>query len=780
MGSSTETIKNVDVSRIVKNSQLGNTFKALILNAGENIPNGAPLVNESFGQSMVNIGGLYNEKYMKALKYDTKDTITYRVFDVDKLLSWMQKNVNPGISDISSYEQGSVSLTVDAITYLEVAYPGFNNTDRTLVAEDGYTYKFKYTVNNGKNYDIVLAMIDGAQTADKYVKTTYASNQEASVISVGSLVDGFWTITVKFKQKPVTASSKFVTRTISIPEGLKYISKPDPTYDIGSSIAARFNGRTEGYGASQNEEGFTSYRGWSVATVRYLGNYEFEVTATAEYRYGDENDGLQAQANNLQAVNQGIREAMDKFLSLKVYYILDGKVYIYQNLDSAFGNLYSNKRATIFPIVPFKEYGVHVKNSRARKAVLSKIGMENKTFRETLAQKELNSAYLMFGVSPASSSKVATKCIYDTLDKLRTGKSATGGFVSVSSFFRGRVRQDMKMQFKGMTVETQVDSAGDVVSGSIGPIGTYKRVVGYQSITSYDTEGNPYPDSIVLLRFQKQITEEFYNEIILYNVKTAYTGVGSYFVEGMRDWGGALNPKCLIPLVRDTFTELNIKDKCKLLELSMNLVVFVVQEIKLKWYQTTLFSVIVMVVIMVIAAVSQQYYAIGAASALTAVEAAAITASASMAAIASVASFTLMSLQMMGTDLGIFGQIAGIVLAVYGGYSAYTNTTLSTANTAFAMASAAVDIVGQVNSLLIQKDLKALMTASQNSALEKEEVRKRYEEMQDSLKQSLILPFVNRLDEIDMYYDMAVGGRQSNYDILFSYENAYSQNILMA
>lgn len=46
MGSSTETIKSVNVSRIVKDSQLGNTFKALILNAGENIPNGAPLVNE--------------------------------------------------------------------------------------------------------------------------------------------------------------------------------------------------------------------------------------------------------------------------------------------------------------------------------------------------------------------------------------------------------------------------------------------------------------------------------------------------------------------------------------------------------------------------------------------------------------------------------------------------------------------------------------------------------------------------------------------------------------
>ena len=778
MGSSTETIKNVDVSRIVKDSQLGNTFKALILNAGENIPNGAPLVNESFGQSMVNIGGLYNEKYMKALKYDTKDTITYRVFDVDKLLSWMQKNVNPGISDISSYERGSVSLTEDAITYLEVAYPGFNNTDRTLVAEDGYNYKFKYTVNNGRNYDIVLAMTDGAQTADKYVKTTYASNQEASVVSVGSLVDGFWTITVKFKQKPVTASSKFVTRTISIPEGLKYISKPDPTYDIGASIAAQFNGRGAGYGEYSTEVG-TSYYGWSVATVKYLGNYEFSVTATAEYEYDRENDGLQAQANNLQAVYRGIREAMDKFLSLKVYYILDGKVYLYQNLDSAFGNLYSNKRATIFPIIPFKENGVHVKNSRARKAILSKIGMENKTFRETLAQKELNSAYLMFGVSPSSSNKVATKCIYETLDKLRSG-TATGGLVSVGGFFRGRVRQDMKMQFKGMTVETQVYSAGDVVSGSIGPIGTYKRVNFAMPITSYDIEGNPYNDAITTIRFQKQITEEFYNEIILYDVTTVYTGVGSYFVEGMRDRGGALNPKCVIPLVRDTFTELNIKDKCKLLELSMNLVVFVVQEIKLKWYQTTLFSVIVMVVIMVVAAVSQQYYAIGAASALTAVEVAAITASASMAAIASVASFTLMSLQMMGTDLGIFGQIAGIVLAVYGGYSAYTNTTLSTANTAFAMASAAVDIVGQVNSLLIQKDLKALMTASQNSALEKEEVRKRYEEMQDTLKQSLILPFVNRLDEIDMYYDMAVGGRQCNYDILFSYENAYSQNILTA
>ena len=780
MGSSTETIKNVDVSRIVKDSQLGNTFKALILNAGENIPNGAPLVNESFGQSMVNIGGLYNEKYMKALKYDTKDTITYRVFDVDKLLSWMQKNVNPGISDISSYERGSVSLTEDAITYLEVAYPGFNNTDRTLVAEDGYNYKFKYTVNNGRNYDIVLAMTDGAQTADKYVKTTYASNQEASVVSVGSLVDGFWTITVKFKQKPVTASSNFVTRTISIPEGLKYISKPDPTYDIGASIAAQFNGRVAGYGEYHNEDGSTSYRGRSVATVKYLGNYEFSVTATAEYGYSDENDGLQAQANNLQAVNQGIREAMDKFLSLKVYYILDGKVYLYQNLDSAFGNLYSNKRATIFPIIPFKEYGVHVKDSRARKAILSKIGMENKTFRETLAQKELNSAYLMFGVSPSYSNKVATKCIYDTLDKLRTGNAATGSFAPVGKFFRGRVRQDMKMQFNGMTVETQVDSVGDVVSGSIGPIGTYKRVVGSRQIVSYDTEGFPYNENIIELRYQKQITEEFYNEIILYDVTTVYTGVGKGFVEGMLDRGGALNPKCVIPLVRDTFTELNIKDKCKILELSMNLVVFVVQEIKLKWYQTTLFSVIVMVVIIVIAAITQQYYLIGAAGALTAVEVAAITASASMAAITSVASFTLMSLQMMGTDLGVFGQIAGIALAVYGGYSAYTNTTLSTANTTFAMASAAVDIVGQVNSLLIQKDLKALMTASQKSALEKEEVRKKYEEMQDTLKQSLILPFVNRFDEIDMYYDMAVGGRQCNYDILFSYENAYSQNILMA
>lgn len=771
MGSSSETITSFDAVRIMKDGTLGKVFDGYILNAGKNMPIGFDVVRDTFGRSIVDVNSLYNERYMQAMGYDTVETVEIYDLSEDALLQWMRDNVNSSISSISNYEEGLISLTEVALKDLEETYADFNIASKRLTAEDGKQYKYMTEVSNGPMYDIVLYMdgkdcIDTYAIANGYTVVTYPSSY--------TVVDGvyFW-VAVLLKGS--------ITSTVSVPFIYKYISKVDSIRAECERIAEKYTGHITTIYSEPDSEGYYHSEGEAKVTVTYLEGFEFKIESEAIYGSTRSNEdgsippGIQAVYANEEQVRVLIQKEIISMQVIKLYYRLNGETHFYYNFSSFIGDkVKTKKRATTLPMIPFKERFSFVSSPKLS-SILNKIGMKSKDFTESLNDSKIASAYLMFGIPFDHTHPAAVRYIFETLKVLVAGG---GGYNSVGSKIDRLRRKDISLKYTNMaSIETNASTISSLETGSIGPIGTVTREEITYEVEVWE-EGYSYMEPRRGLSFKKQETEDSFFEITLSAASTTY-------LFGNMDLRPAElgNPKCVLPIIREVFMELSFEDKCYLLEIGMHLLVFTQQEVKTKWYQSGFFQFLMLAVVVVASVFTggAAAAAYGAAASAAAAAGAAVTVGMVVAAagvVAAVVSAVMAFAAFMGADFGSLGAVIGIALAAFGGYSALTNTTLSTANTALAVASSSVSIVSTVNSVMIQKDIKGLMAEANKAVENNKEAQKALATLEEGLKNALVTPFVNRHDEINLYYDIAVGGQQCNYDVLYDFTNAYTQNII--
>ena len=754
MGSSSKTITDYDVVPIMKGT--GELYKNLSLEAFRHINQGMRTVIDVYGQGIVKIGGLYNDGFLTAMGYNPSENIAYSVVDSDKLLQWVRDNLDPNATSINSYRLGSVTMEDMAIRYMQENYPPFSYNNRTYTDIDGKIYIYLDVVGNGPNVDIITYLNSG-DTIDEYVAANWSDWSVVSYPIAPTEVDGVLVWRVEITRTYMTepeppGEPEEVTETqqIEVDVVYNYKSTPDKNYADAMAIVNKYNGYTisKNYVREYYDHSYYIY-GYARATVTYIGNLNFNVTyvSSGEAAY-------EARTECFNYVEPGIdRDRKSSLENIVFVWSNNGTSRLHYESKSDMGSVYSTRSAEAYPIIPLKVNGSLVKDTTKRTVVLGKVGLSGDDFASSLRDNDLNSAFLIFGISMTDTSPVGVKFIFETLYGLVSTSTTTGKF--------SNTRETLRVSFSTLDITTRLDVVTRVVVGSIGPVGTYTHQLVTTTTIETDWDGNSTTIYNYKRVYRKQADPLYYEEISAENAATEYTVAGYKFSANMID------SKCILPVSRQILFKIDYRSTCDVIEKSMKMMVFMKKTVKVKWYQSGFFSFIMMIVAVVLTVVSW--------GALSSVGATIAGIGLSVGQVIAVAGLIIGLAGIMGINTGVLGQVIAVVGALYGGWSGLAKGgwqgTLVTANSL-------VQVTSMANSIMIQKDIASVMRDVEKQVTMTKEARDELAEVLEDMQNPLLMPYSNRLDEIDTYYAVASGNLQYNYDILYNYDLIYNENMI--
>ena len=434
-------------------------------------------------------------------------------------------------------------------------------------------------------------------------------------------------------------------------------------------------------------------------------------------------------------MEQAVGEKLERLVA---YYTLHGELkIIIAEVKKSLVTTTANARA--YPIIPLKQNFSFVKEKTGMKVILNKIGLSRKDFKDSLADTRIKEAALMFLLELTDTKAASVKAMYETLSNMvKTAGSGVG-----KSGTAERFQLDLKFAQVGMS--TSVDFTLQVVSGSIGPVGKYTTSNKIEQIPIDSSGEVPTGGEYITYKvMRKQIAEEYYEELVL-NPRGSGTvwNVGGYTL-GEKKWRHRRDytlDGVFIPVTDIGLKSLTYKQLHNIIARSMSLMVLSVVTVKSKWYQTMFFQAVIFVVIVVVIIFTGGIF-MG----------------------------MLAFLGMAGVDLGVFGQILTVVMAIYtmgaslaaSGYALTTSTLLTGAQTLTSLATVASDIS-------TKGAMKTLADKSRETQAALEESNKLMEEIDENTNPGLWMGIDDRSP--DMLYLMSSTEAMCNYDLLYNYDN---------
>ena len=751
MGSSSKTIVDYDIVPIMKGT--GELYKNLSLEAYKQIPSGMSTVMNVYGESIVKISGLYNDGFLTAMGYNPNELIQYNVVDEIKLLQWVRDNLDPNATGIGSYRLGSVTMQDMAFKYLQDNFPPFSFDNRVFINTDSKMYIYHDVVSNGSMVDII-SYLNPADTIDEYVADVRDGWSVVSYPITYTEVNGqlYWrvTITRTYMTEPTPPEEpEEITETETVNVLLVYDYKQ--IADENHTAAMTIQNKYHGYTVDRYYE-FCDYdwcwyeRGRAVATVTYIGNMKFNTSYTTAYPAAYE---ARVECSNY--VDGGIaRDTAALAEQIVLVYQNNGISKVHYGTKASFGPVYSTQNAEAYPIIPLKVNGSIVGSTTKQDVTLGKLGLSGDDFKSSLRDNDLNSAFLIFGMPITDTSVAGRKFIFESLYSLISTTTTSGKF--------GNTRETLRVRFSTLSIETRLDVETKLVVGSIGPVGTYTHELFSTPYEDCDGEGSCVTRYNYHRRYRKQADSVYYQEITIWGAETNYTVAGYTFTANI------LDKKCIIPVSRQVLFKLDFITTCSVLEKSMQFMVFLKKTVKVKWYQTGIFQFVLMIVAVVLT-----FTPIGGGTTSF------FSGLSSFGQAVVLASFAVGFAGMMGVNTGVLGQVIGILSIGMGGAAALTKGGwqggLMTANSL-------VQAVSMANSIMIQRDMKELVAEVEKTAANNKQAQDDLKKQIEQLQNPLLMPYQDRLAEIDTYYEVASGNLQYNYDILYNYDIIYNENTI--
>ena len=738
MGSETVTYTDLQVQRLMSKPE--EAYKQYMLEAFKQIRYGMRHVNANFQTGMIDTRSLYNDGFLKALGYDPAEKIKYTLLDPALTLSWIRSNISPSVENNISAQWRAPSLEELALEYLQDTYSGMILAEKSFLI-DGVRWYISGVTSTS------FTATDATCYKDKYATVTKTISPSSIVYIEDKMVvyEGVncWAVKVtsssELKYIPVeytTIQCPGVTDAVvqaaidnynNKLQEVSYESEPDPetggvtTWDASVRMSVFIDNSGELIVTGVTESHTGGGGGWS--------SYEIEKAAKA-----------MAIAKGRPLVEQAVGEKLERLVA---YYTLYNELkIIIAEIDKSLVTTTANAKA--YPIIPLKQNFKFVKEESSMKVILNKIGLSRKDFKDSLADSRINNAALMFMLELSDTEAYSVKAMYETLTNMvKTAGSGVGKNATAERF-----QLDLKYALVGMT--TSVDFTLQVISGSIGPVGKYttsnKTVQTPIDSSGEVTTGGEY---IIYKVMRKQIAESYYEELVL-NPRNSGTvwNVGGYTL-GEKKWNrpNTTFEGVYIPVTDLGLKSLTYKELHNVITRSMSTMVLSVVTVKSKWSQTMFFQAIMFVVIVVIV-----YFTGG------------------------ILMGMLSFLGMAGVDLGVFGQILTVVMAIYtmgaslaaSGFALTTNTLLTSAQTLTSLAVVASDIS-------TKGAMKALEDKSKETQAALQESDKLIEEIDENTSPGLWMGIDDRLP--DMLYLMSSTDVMCNNDLLYDYDSVIDSQI---
>jgi len=691
--------------------------------------------------------------FLSNIGYNPNTVAQTRVLDKSAVKSYLiGKSIN--VDEIIVLRGTYLAAYATAGHYLQENYAYTNHTETLLYS--GKTYKSLEVTNGGSTLNIRMSQwyleaienrlnvynYDGTNiwrpTGVKTITTTGTAGVTVNTIlvemyNVSSVLVYTETVDVSVNKAWSVTSSELANGdyTVVVKEDGVQVSSTEAQVDSLEMYSVDVI-----IGAVVDNGGVPSYKvdtNLSVSPFTLITEYipvEYFLRSTPEYSY-----------EVMYTTYTLIGGAIDEWFS-----------YV-ENLDTIPSNLYVLATINMTAILPLKENNsIYDLEEKRRKQLLRRVGIEPKDMVESLADPNLDNAYLWTGLPLSNIDPASIKVMFKTFDYLAAGS----GNISVS--------------MSQLSMNYNFTIAKSTYTGKIMNVGEYsKSLVGADVPGSSDENGStPATYSTLTLLYQGSETE--WRQIVITNYVNSYSISGHSFTAFLTSSKDVA--RLIIPL--DVLNGLRYREYVTVFESSLSMICYSITVVKTKWYQTGIFKIFVLIV-MIIIAIYTGYFdpqafatAIGSMTATELVTAAIISIGVSVG--------IQLILKALGPEMGALVAIIAIVALAYGGY---LNMNLNNFNGYLATATNVLSTMDQA----IQMKTNEIMVKGKE---ELDAIAEKSEQVQELMENMRSLDggmayMINGFDDtaasstmptVDSYYTNMLGGVAFNFDVMYDVDGA--------
>ena len=670
-------------------------------------------------------------------------------------------------TDVSDVNNVTTSVLNDTTTLIDIVI-GTNNdddnndtvTDISIVDEDNNKTTVKVTtaddgtttidtVDGGGNTTIVQDTVDGE---DRVICTTTSTDSSAvstvtmltwhdddnSITYTDTTVEEHYyeTIYVDFSI-PADPIEVVTLDVISLSTDVNYILD---TYN--GTVANSVLRYTVVTGPFAREITFNNLD-FDVTTV-YTGDFTFSVEATPI--------GCDNFYNSCETLGKSAASRIQELIADHFSKSILGYFIVYTKTDGTYRSEYYRFTAlpdsvfeyvnlSVLPFIPLKQHGNVVIDDRAINVIFKNYGLTGKDLKAAVtSSSELKDAYIGTGLPVSMKDPKLAKFIYLTLDSIAPDAYIDGEDLAVT------ITADAVMSmYSTYTMSIKIKS------GVKCDIGEYIVEPDTMEVleTVKNTYANNHPRKVIvdIARYITQIDEGIYKEITLLKLQNTYSLGGVKNKKGKFD-STEDNEIARLPLIRAVVKELSLLEYAYIIERSLELVMHSSKTVKIKWYQTTLFSFLITAITMVIAVYTGQWELFAASMALQ------------------IASNYLPKSVVL---------VLSIALAVAGGINGVLEAT-NALDTVLITASSLTTVVSSINNYIVGNQLEHMQSNLQKQQQLTEEKQKELEDLTSDESNAVMMTpadIETFYDKIDTYYELATGDIQYNNDLLYDYDKVY-------
>ena len=729
-GSKTVTYKDLQVQKLM--DEPDKAYKAAMKQAYKNVGAGMRSVIREYQQGIIDTRSMFNDSYLTNLGYNPKEVIPYSIVDPILVRSWLLSNVDSSIGNVVSYKWAIPSLEEIALEYLQDTYSGMLLVEKSFLMS-GVRWYVSGVTNVSTTMTNATCYKDRLVTAEEYAVSVGLG--VASVEGIRYTIGGvnYWKVTM-------TNGS-----VVNVPIEYTTIECPGVGSDVVQAIITEYNDKEY---PVQSSEYTTDDMGnnrplWSnvVRVSVYIGSDgDVKVTGTAlrpVYSRFNSSRYLEATKEAVASIVDQVEkeianDLIEELDRLVVVYTLNGiqKLKLAEIKKSLVS---STAKASAYPIIPLRENYAFVKETNQMKAMLNKIGMATDDFESSLGNDKIKNAAVMFLLDLRDSSAVGTKVVYETLVNMVKTTIPAAGKTGASEEYQ------LDLGFSDVNIKSSVKFKLKTVSGTVGSVGKYVRYSRTGMYTKNVSGIKQYLQTMTgtVYGIRKQVTESYYEEMEFDNCKTVWK-VGGYELSGelsLKDTNG----KIYIPVTDLGLNGLSYEELHYAVARSLNMMALSIVKVKVKWYQTGFFKILMYVVAVAVFAFTGN---------------------------------PMMLLMMVAGDLGLFkgsfGKALQIVLIVAGGYQGVTASGATAAQQGLAVASTLTSLAQIAVEINTEGTVKAVEKNRAAKQAEMKASEEQIKEIEKNTHQGLWVGIQDRTP--DMLYALSSTDMMCNYSILYDYD----------
>lgn len=484
---------------------------------------------------------------------------------------------------------------------------------------------------------------------------------------------------------------------------------------------------------------------------------------------------------------QRILNEIDEYSLLNVSFIKgaytineDQYLFYFPESEAVLYNMFTITEVDMYPIIPIMK-DKEIINTTKQKIALSSFGFTGSDFEDSLRSEDsLYHANIGFVVNVNDTHPGVIKCMYNMFRDLVKGDDPEKGPATL---------HNINVEFDNNTMSFTAAVTVNKVIGVIGDVGDYTHefqpyeAVDQAAIDSMDGVPINTPMINEIRRiYRKQEDPEYYMEVVVDKVTARYR------MSGYDETYNSNDPECRVPIVFSSLRTVPFDEMLYVLSQGLSLIAYSKKTVKLKWYQTGLFMILLVVVIIVVT-----YFcapcgnAIGGAVTSMAGNYAALAWAITGSVVVTTAVYTTMvyivaaalvvqlSSMVLGIDMGILGDAAGAVTLVGGiagtgyGITNIIEQGIRTSMDLMPIATTLTSTASAINNAMLAKDAKTLAASMIASNRELEKAQEQLEEVLDELGIGLLMaPSLGGYDYDYMY------NAQYNYDSLYNFDSRFA------